>query len=340
MLGSMHIESPVVSIGHKMLQNVPDLMATMSQLDENSVQRVRKTAETPPRVSVIDVLQAVTCYSDDQSRALYRKLVEAYPEIGASCTTFKFPGRGQRDTVVTDAEGIAYIIMILPGKAASNVRQNTADAVVRYLNGNASQEQMQAEALEPVQAQQPSAMVAVPASTPYETRRAELEMAKHSRMQALSAAFQLAQAIDSTSQARLRVEAQKAIDAVLLPEGESAEQFVDAAAVLRERAHTEDQILRLAGELGKDLKLIAESEQSSAQSNEQQFGLDRHQVGLYHRVRQSSLIEHVMTSFKQRSLYVRVMAGQPDPIAARRQSLLSSHGRGRSDRSRSVRRVD
>ena len=168
-----------------MLQNVPDLMALMSQLDENSVQRVRKTAETPPRISVIDVLQAVTCYSDDQSRALYRKLVEAYPEIGASCTMFKFPGRRQRDTVVTDAEGIAYIIMILPGKAASNVRQNTADAVVRYLNGNAPQEQMQAEALEPVQAEEPAAMVvgqSVPALTPYETRRAELEMAKNARM--------------------------------------------------------------------------------------------------------------------------------------------------------------
>ena len=167
---------------------------------------------------------------------------------------------------------------------------------------------------------------------------AELEMAKNARMQALSAAFQLAQAIDSTSLARLRVEAQKAIDDVLLPEGESAEQFVDAAAILRERAHTEDQILRLAGELGKDLKLVAENEQSSAPSNEQSFGCVRHQVGLYHGVRQASLIENVLASFKQRSLYVCVMNGQPDPVAARRQGFLNLHGRGRNDRSRSVRR--
>ena len=46
----------------RMLQNIPDLMASMSQLDEESVQRIRKTAEDPPRVSVFDVLQAVTCY--------------------------------------------------------------------------------------------------------------------------------------------------------------------------------------------------------------------------------------------------------------------------------------
>ena len=203
----MHFQSPVVPIRHsraKTLQNIPDLMASMSQLDEDSVQRIRKTAETPPRVSVIDMLQAVTCYSDDQSRALYRKLVEAYPEIGASCTYFKFPGRRQRDTVVTDAEGIAHIIMILPGKAASNVRQAAADMVVRRVNGNVFpvQEQMQAEGPEhPVQAEEPAATIvgqSVPALTPYEMRRAEREMAKNARMQALSAAFQLAQAIDST----------------------------------------------------------------------------------------------------------------------------------------------
>ena len=70
----------------RMLQNIPDLMATMSQLDEESLQRIRKTAEDPPRVSVFDVLQAVTCYSNDQSRVLYRRLLEAYPEVGASCT--------------------------------------------------------------------------------------------------------------------------------------------------------------------------------------------------------------------------------------------------------------
>ena len=136
------------------------------------------------------------------------------------------------------------------------------------------------------------------------------------------------------------MEAQKAIDNVLCPLGESAEQFVDAAAILRERAHTEEQIARLAGELGKDLKLVAEHEQICCHTNEQTFGADRCQVGWYHRTRQASLIEDVLASFKQRSLYQAVMSGQPSGNAARRQDFLNVHGRGRPDRSRSIRRID
>ena len=76
-------------------------------------------------------------------------------------------------------------------------------------------------------------------------------------MQALHAAFQLAHAIGSTSQPRLRVEAQRAIyDDVLVPPGETADPDVDAATILREKAFTVKQIVRSALELGKDLKLI------------------------------------------------------------------------------------
>ena len=149
-------------------------------------------------------------------------------------------------------------------------------------------------------------------------------------MHALSAAFQLAQAIESTSQPRLRAEAQKAIDDVLLPQGETMDQYVDAATILRERAHSESQIARLAGELGKDLKVVADNEERVGPSNEQDFLTERHQVGLYHRVRDASLIEDVLASFRLRPLYARVMAGEPDPTATRRQTLLDLRGRGRS----------
>ena len=105
---------------------------------------------------------------------------------------------------------------------------------------------------------------------------------------------------------------------------------VDAATILQERAYTGEQVARLAGELGKDLKMVSDNEGRSAQGNEQAFGTERHQVGLYHRVRDASLIEDVLASFKSRSLYSRVMAGEPDPVASRRQNLLSRQGRGRS----------
>ena len=115
-------------------------------------------------------------------------------------------------------------------------------------------------------------------------------------MQGLAAAYQLAQAINSTSQDRVRVEAQKAIDGMLLPAGDTTEQYVDAAAILQERAYTDEQIGRLAKELGEDLK--TESEGRSLQYSQQEF--DRKHIGLYHRVRDASLIEDVLASFKLR----------------------------------------
>jgi prophage antirepressor-like protein len=162
-------------------------------------------------------------------------------------------------------------------------------------------------------------------SSPY-----ELEMVRSARMQALTAAYTAAQTIGSSSQPRLQTELQKAIDALLLPQGDTPEQYVDAATILQERAYTGEQVARLAGELGKDLKVVSDNEGRSTQGNEQAFGTERHQVGLYHRVRDASLIEDVLVSFKSRSLYSRVMAGEPDPIANRCQNLLSRQGRGRS----------
>ena len=320
-----------------MLQNIPDLMVSMAELDEETVQRVRKTAESPPRVSVYDVLGAITGYAQGERYNLFQRLCEQFPEVNTICTYFKFPGRGQRETPVTDAEGITQIIMLLPGRAAAVARQSAANVVVRYLGGDVSlvreimaNRNMQAQ-LEPDHPASIFGQSVRLGPTPY-----EIEMVRNARMQALSAAFQLAQAIDSTSQARLRVEAQRAIDNVLLPQGETLDQYIDAAAILRERAYTEDQIARMAGELGKDLKMVSDSEGRAAQSNEQDFLVDRHQVGLYHRVRDASLIEDVLASFKRRPLYSRVMADESDPIASRRQNLLSLRGRGRSRSQRGV----
>ena len=319
------------------MQNIPDLMARMAELDDDSVQQIRKTAETPPRVSVYDVIKAVTGCSPHVAANAAQRLKEAYPEVASEWCHFRFSGRGQRDIPVCEARGAIELIMLLPGRTAAIARQSAANVVVRYLGGDTSlvgevmaNRDMQAF-LEP---EHPASIFGQ--SVHQGPMPHEIEMARNARMQALSAAFQLAQAIDSTSQARLRVEAQKAIDDVLLPQGETVDQYVDAATILLERAYTEEQVARLAGELGKDLKMVADSERRPAQGNEQEFGRDRHQVGLYHRVRDASLIEDVLTSFKERPLYSRVMAGEPDPIASRRQNLLNDQGRGRS---RSQRRL-
>ena len=161
--------------------------------------------------------------------------------------------------------------------------------------------------------------------TPY-----EVEMLRGARMQSLTAAFSAAQAIGSSSKARVERAVQQAIDDVLLPQGDAPDDYVDAERILIERGHTPQQVARLAGELGKDLKLVADAEERAPQSRERQFGRDKRQVGLYHRVHDAPMIETVLTSFKARELYSRVLSGQPDPIRARREELLHAKGRGRS----------
>ena len=143
--------------------------------------------------------------------------------------------------------------------------------------------------------------------------------------------YQLATTINSSSQADLRKTAQAMLDSShMLPIGDTSEQYVDAGAILRERAHTETQVRRLCGELGKDLKLVAEGEGKTPQSHGHEFGPVQKRVGWYHRVKDAAMIEDVSASFKKRELYTRVMAGEPDPIRQRREEMLEAQGRGRS----------
>lgn len=233
---------------------------------------------------------------------------------------------------MTDAEGIITIIILLPGRAAARARQSSANVMARYLGGdlNLVQEVMQNHEIQAsIEPDHPAAIFgqSVPPSqpTPY-----ELGMARNARMQELATAFTCAQAINSTSLPRVRDALQKAIDDTLLPLGTTREEYIDAAAILKEWAYTEEQIDRLASELGRDLKLVRETEGRTSQSSEQDFGPESKQIGLYHRTRDATLIEDVLASFKQRPLYQRVMNGIPArPSKRRRMALLETEGRGR-----------
>ena len=137
----MDIQTPsdlIVKRGPKMLHSIPDLMASMAQLDEDSVQQIRKTAEDPPRVAVYDVLQVVTGCSAKDCTHIYARVSAGYPEVLVGCQNFKFSGRGQRETPVADARAIVDIIMVLPGRAAARVRKEAANVLVRYLGGDVS----------------------------------------------------------------------------------------------------------------------------------------------------------------------------------------------------------
>ena len=79
--------------------DIPTQLAAL--LGKETVQ-IRKTNESPPRISVIDVAIAVTGKTHHDAAQDVRRLLTQYPEVGTNCSHLKFPGRGQRDTPVTD----------------------------------------------------------------------------------------------------------------------------------------------------------------------------------------------------------------------------------------------
>ena len=112
-------------------------IAEWVQLSESSLQQIRKTNDTPPLVSVFDVISAIKRCSSNAASVSWKRLNEAHPETTTFCHTYNFrsDGRGS-PTPVTTASGIARIIMLLPGKAAAGLRKTASDLLVRYLGGD------------------------------------------------------------------------------------------------------------------------------------------------------------------------------------------------------------
>jgi len=299
---------------------------TTQQFTDDDVQHVRKTAENPPRASVVDAIVTICGGGRQQAALTWQRISERHPEVCLGVAQFKFSGRGQRCTPVTDAEGIVALIEHL--NVATVARQSAADVLVRHLGGDPSLVRevapRQPDCLEPHRAISVSARAC---NNPPDAL--EIEVTRDARMKTLTTAFQLAQSIGSSSQERLRAEAQRAIDEILLPQGDALGDYVDSASILSERGYTEEQVRRLSGEFGRDLKAVSQSEGRATQSSGHDFGPEERQVGLYHRARDAALIEDVLASFRQRALHSRVLAGDSDPVAVRRQRVLERTGRGR-----------
>ncbi|GAQ93104.1 hypothetical protein KFL_013000020 [Klebsormidium nitens] len=96
--------------------------------------KIRKTSETPPRVSVLDVIQSVTEVINP--RQTWENIKSQNPEVVSVVYNLQFEGSGQRPTPVTCARGLVAIVNLLPGKRAAQFRLKCANVVVRYLGGD------------------------------------------------------------------------------------------------------------------------------------------------------------------------------------------------------------
>jgi hypothetical protein len=119
-------------------QDIRGNLAKLLRKDSALIGNIRKTDEETPRISVIDVARVITGSDSRDSAQMFRRIIEAHPEVEAKCFHLKFPGRGQRDTPVADLPTIIEIIFLLPGKTAARIRNEAAKLFVRYLGGDLS----------------------------------------------------------------------------------------------------------------------------------------------------------------------------------------------------------
>ena len=104
-----------------------DIQRQLSGLLGRDVQRIRKTSDNPARISVIDVVAAITGHrSNGSSNAavIFMRLKNDHPEVTTNCNDLKFPGKGQRKTPVASVRGIVEIIMLLPGRTLIHMNRS------------------------------------------------------------------------------------------------------------------------------------------------------------------------------------------------------------------------
>ena len=76
-------------------------LATLLGKPWDSIGQVRKTGETPPRISVIDVAVLITGKDPNNAARDVAFVEDRHPEVTQKLNDFRFPGQGQRKTAVT-----------------------------------------------------------------------------------------------------------------------------------------------------------------------------------------------------------------------------------------------
>ena len=82
-----------------------DVPTQLAALLGREVVSIRKTSETPPRISAVDVVQAITGKTKNNAGNSLACVKERYAEVSRSLRNFRLHGRGQRDTPVVDVKG-------------------------------------------------------------------------------------------------------------------------------------------------------------------------------------------------------------------------------------------
>ena len=102
---------------------------------EEILAAVRRTPESPPRASVLDVLTAVRGL---WSNTAWSRLRRRRPGLAARCPSHKFQGRCQKPTLVADASTLCDVALHVEWTASLQRKRVAAIAVVRHLSADES----------------------------------------------------------------------------------------------------------------------------------------------------------------------------------------------------------
>jgi hypothetical protein len=106
--------------------------STTTIIPELDNAEIRRTPDG--RASVYDLISVIG--QQKSPREVWKRLSNNYPEVVTKCDSFRFSGRGQQNTPVTDRQGWAYIIGLLPNAIGKKYREETAKLVIRYLDAD------------------------------------------------------------------------------------------------------------------------------------------------------------------------------------------------------------
>ena len=131
---------------------------------------------------------------------------------------------------------------------------------------------------------------------------------KLAHLQGMELARQMRDAHGFTTNPRYQELARGAVNAAMLPPGESPDGMLDAAQYLHQvQGHNEEEVGRLAGEFGKWLKQRRLQERGEvAPTTTQDWGPEEREVHLYHREKDRVFLAASYTAFKERPLFARV----------------------------------
>ena len=73
-----------------MAQLTSDFLVDLAVVTDSSVQQIRKTAESPPRVSVYDVIGLVTGMMSNNCSNILQRLADQFPEVATIVATSNF----------------------------------------------------------------------------------------------------------------------------------------------------------------------------------------------------------------------------------------------------------